>query len=608
MTAAQDELELIAEDQGRVKAALFVRLWRFLVALFVALLCFQLFAAIAHAAPEAICPTGASPRSDIVWCAGFDDLDQCTTGQEAGCLSDNGVTTLNASHATKGLKIKSCPVASPLTTSTGCMYGSGEASGTGPGYSNKTYTRVTSACLRYYVMFGDGYLQNISDTGNHGPGLIYSDGTSCAGKITLDFTLTEMRASHQADATASCTGTAPEGQNIAITGTQWTPKNNQWYRVEMCSTMDTEVSSGTAGNGTLSVKIDGVTAISRTNLNIRGDDATAGWEDAYLGRSFVGLGVPRWEPNIYFAGFAFSNDGTEIGASPDEASIAAGDASSPYWYTVAGDGAEEMKLSSDCSAPGGTTHYVTNGMAEDWSIAPTYVTTPDHNGYACAASCVGCTTSNAMEAETTTTGQRAGAAHLMNNHSSTINSTQTMHAWVYLASGNDYTTEVPFLGFTRYCAGGGGGNDRCVAGLARNSSGKLVVMYYTDHAKGTTIASTADITTDAWHEVQFAIKDDNTVYAQLNGAWVIDGSTPSQAVATWAFDDVSAGPAYSVFGILRDSPATTFTVLYDDMDSGAVSFNDSKFWGTSIPSGFETQAVTATQSPFFLHHRRRRRS
>lgn len=610
MTAAQDELELIAEDSGRVKGALLIRLWRFLVALFVVLISLQLFAALSHATPETICPSGASPRADVVWCAGFDDLDQCTTGQEAGCVSDAGLTSLSVNNATKDFKIKTCPVASPLTTSTGCIYGSGEAGGTGPGYSNKTYTGVSSACLRYYVLFGDGWLQNVSNTGNHGPGLIYTDDSDCRGKFTIDFTLTEFRIAHQVDATASCTGTPPDGGDIPTTGTEWNPKNNQWYRVEMCSTMDTSVSSGSAGNGTLTVKIDGVTAINRTNLNIHGDTDAATWKDAYLARSFIGLGTPHWEPNIYFAGFAFSNNGTEIGASSDEASLASGDPSSPYWYNVAGDGAEERKLGLDCSVPSSVGKYVTSGWTEDWGTAGTFEATPDHNTYACQASCVGpgCTTTKSMQAQTTGADSRAGLARLMNNYNSTINNQHVIHSWVYLDSANDYTTAVPILGFARYCAGAGGGNDRCVVGIARNSSGKLVVVMWTDNTAGTTITSTADLPTDTWTELQFAIGDDNKVYAQINGVWVIDGSTPSQAIGTWAFDDASAGPSYGVHGIMRSSPATTYTVNYDDMDAGAISFNDSKFWGTSIPSGFETQAATATQSPFFLHHRRRRRN
>lgn len=578
-----------------MKGAFLVRLWRFFAALFAAFLVFHVFVALAQAAPETICPSGSDPRADVVWCVGFDDLDQCTTGQEAGCVSDNGLGSLSVAHATKDFKIKTCPVTSPITTSTGCIYGSGEASGTGPGYSNKTYTGVSSACLRYYVLFGDGYLQNVSETGNHGPGLLYSDGSSCAGKLTIDFTLTDFRIAHQVDATASCVATVPTGGSINITGTHWTPKNNQWYRVEMCSTLNTTASSGSAGNGTLTVKVDGVTAISRTDLNLRGGAGeTATFVDAYLARSYVGLGVPRWEPNIYFAGFAFSNNGTEIGASEDEASIAAGDSLSPYWYNAAGDGAEEMKLGSDCSEPSSVGKYVTSGWTEDWSIAPTFEATPDHNDYACQASCVGsgCTTTKSMQAETSGADSRAGLARGKANHNSTINNTQVIHSWVYLAGTNDYTTAVPIMGFARYCAGGGGGNDRCVAGIARNSSGKLVVVIWTDNTAGTTIASTTDFPVDEWVEVQFAIKDDNTVYAQINGDWVIDGDTPSQAIATWAFDDVNAGPSYSVHGIMRSSPATTYTVNYDDMDSGAISFNDSKFWGDSVPDAFASPTPT----------------
>lgn len=578
-----------------------------LVAIFVAILGVQ----IANAAPEAFCPGGASPRSDIVWCAGFDDLDQCTTGQEAGCVTDSGLSSLSSTH-TEDFKIKTCPYTPPISTSTGCIYGSGRASGTGPGYSNKTISpTVTSACLRYYVLFGEGYLQNVSDTGNHGPGIFWDDGSSCSGVVTIDFTLSSPRAALQVNG-STCGGDDvttfnPTTVNIAKTGTDWIPKNEQWYRIDECITLNTTNSSATVGNGTLTVKVDGVTLISRTNLNFRGPSTTAKVDEIYAARSFVGLGVPSWEPNIYFSGFAFSNDGTEIGASASEGSMGTGDTSSPYWYNIAGNGAEQMKLASDCSAPAGTTDYVTGGWDDDYGTAPSYVTSPDHNGYPCDASCVGCTTSNAMKAETTGSGQRAGVQHYVSNLDSTINNSIVAHGWVYWPTGNSYASTVPVMGMSRYCAGGGGGVDRCVLGVGRDSNGKAALVIYTDNVAGTTITSTANLSLDTWHEIQVAVDDSNKVYLQVDGSWVIDGQTPSQSISTWAFDDVSAGNQLMVFGIMRDSPATTYTVYYDDMDAGAASFNDTKFWGTSSPFTAASTGGTTRRGYLLNLFKRKRR-
>lgn len=306
-------------------------------------------------------------------------------------------------------------------------------------------------------------------------------------------------------------------------------------------------------------------------------------------------------------GFAFSNDGTEIGASSDQASdLGTGDASSPYWYTVAGNGAEQQKLASDCSAPGSVSKYVTLGWDDPYSISPTYVTTPDKNDYACTAACGGCTTSNSMKAETTTTGQRAGIQHYVSNLNSTINNTIVVHGWVYWPSANSYTTTIPVIGMSRYCAGGGGGNDRCVLGVGRDNSGNLALLIYTDNVAGTTITTSSAISADAWHEIQVAVDDANKVYVQLDGTWVIDGQTPSQAISTWAFDDASAGSQLIVYGIQRDSVATTYTMYYDDMDAGGASFNDSKFWGESSPFALTSTGTSSSGAAFGKLRRRRR--
>lgn len=611
MTAAQEELQLQQETAAQVRGSLFMRLWGWWFSLF-------LLVPQAFAAPEAFCPGGSAPRSDVVWCAGFDDLDQCTTGQEAGCITDSGLTSVSTASI-DGFKIKTCPYTSPITTSTGCIYGSGKASSTGPGYSSKTISpTLTTVSYRYYVLFGEGYLQNVTSTGNHGPGVYWDDddaddsnGTKCTGLVSLDFTLSEPRAALQVNG-ADCNGDAattfnPTTINIPMTGTDWVPKNGQWYRVEMKVGLNTTSSSDSAGNGTLLVTVDGVTLIERTNLNYRGASTTlTKIDEVYAARSFVGLGVASWTPDIHFTGFAISNDGTTLGASASEGSMGTGDASSPYWYTVAGDGAEQMKLASDCSAPGSLSKYVTSGWDGAWSGSPTFVTTPDHNEYACDAQCVGCTTTNSMKAQTTSSGTRAGRYNSVSNLNTTVNNTAVIHSWVYLDPANAYTTEIPFLGFARYCAGGGGGDDRCIAGIARNSSGKLVVVIYTDNTKGTTITSTTDLPTGEWVELQLAVTDANRISAQINGTWVIDTATPSQAISTWVFDDVSTGGQSVVFGILKDAPATEWNVYYDDMDAGGASFNDSKFWGDSSPFALTSTGTSSSGAAFGKHRRRRR--
>ena len=52
-------------------------------------LLFTLVLAINAIAPESICPGGSSPRSDVIWCADFDQLANCPNGNERQCWVDN---------------------------------------------------------------------------------------------------------------------------------------------------------------------------------------------------------------------------------------------------------------------------------------------------------------------------------------------------------------------------------------------------------------------------------------------------------------------------------------------------------------------------------------
>ena len=565
------------------------------------LLISMLIAGVANATPEDICPGGASPRSDISWCAGYDQLGSCTTGIEAGCASANGVAL--ASTNVNQIKIKTCPVPSPITTSTGCAYGSGSAGGTGPGYANITplQTGSDSACLRYYVRFGAGYMQNVSDSGNHAPALQWTDGASCTGDVSFDYTMAEGRLTVEPSG-STCGGTNPTTTNFNYTGTNWVPQNNKWYRIDLCATLNTTASSPSVGNGTVTMKVDGTTFISTSTVNMRGVSTTAKFKGAYVARGYMGFGVAEWMPNIYWAAAAYSNNGTEIGASPNVAGdLGTPDPLSPYGYNVAGDGAEQMKRSKDCTAVGGGSGYITTAWDADWGVGKSYVTSPDHNDYVCNTSeCPACTTTNAMKAETTTTGQGAGLYRAPSNLNTTYFDQYVNHGWIYLPSSNSYSTTVPLSGFARYCNGAGGGNNRCWIGIAR-ISGNIGISLGIDNVAGTSHTTSTAATLDTWHEYQIAVGTDNKCYLQWDGNWIIDGVTCNQAVSTWLFDDTSTGPQSIVHGIIRDSPATTFTVYYDDMDAGAASFNDGKFWhATSNPFG-DPPAPPSPQKPPAAH-------
>ncbi len=114
----------------------------------------------------------------------FETLGQCSTGREAGCQSDNGVSlSADAGDDADWFRINTAASfgLANAAVGSGVICGSGSSGGTGPGYFDEPMVEdATEACLGYYVQFGRGWLNNVSNTGNHGPALKYSDGASCS--------------------------------------------------------------------------------------------------------------------------------------------------------------------------------------------------------------------------------------------------------------------------------------------------------------------------------------------------------------------------------------------------------------------------------------------
>lgn len=569
---------------------------------------------------ESICPGGTSPRSDIAWCVNFETSGNCTTGQEAGCLSDNGVTSLTVADS-DGFKIRpNCPV--PAAVGSGCMVGSGKGSGSGPGYANKTISpTLTSASYRMYVKFGAGYMINESTTGNHGPSLNYGDGVACSGYVTPDWTLKNFRIAVEPNST-TCGGHNPDGGNLTANLGDISATPGIWHLYEQRVVLNT-VATGTSvssGNGTVQAWWDGTKILEYTNVNMRGDSTTAKLNDVFLARSYFGLGVPRTKPNLYYDAFVLSNNGTYIGPSGNANTLGSADTLGPYWLGMGGDGAEQMKLASDCSAPGSDNHYVSTGWAYDWRNGKTYVTNPDHNGYACDAGCVasGCTTTNSMQAETTGSAQGAGIEVEMSNINATTANRVVTHGWIYLPTlnsaggANSYATVFPYVGFSRYCAGGGGNNYNCYAGISV-SGGNWAIALKKDGVAGTAHTTSVAATKDTWHEYELQIDNTGKLYLYIDNTWIINGVTGNQDLS-WAFDSASTGQQFAPIGIIADSPATRFTLYYDDMDVGGASFVDCTGWNDS-PSGYScpfssTPPSTGTTSSgiidFLLKKRRQK--
>lgn len=548
-----------------------------------------LVASSAFAATEPLCPTGASPRGDIVYCIDFDTLGSCTTGQEAGCVSANGLTSLSVVD-TDGLKIKTCPVTPPVGT--GCMYGSGKAGSTGTGYGSKTISpTLTSAGVRFYVQFGVGYLQAPTTyNGNHFPSFTFSDGGSCTGIIGLDVNATGLAIQIEENNPVACGVNTPNSYNVPINiDSTWVPQSNRWYAIETRVIMNTTATSSvgtTGGNGTLQILVDDVVRASYTTMNFRGPSATAKFDTYYTGRSYYGPGVPSWKPNVYFDQFVFSNTATAIGVASPVAALGTADTTSPYVNYEAYNGMEQSKMNSDCSTPGSFTQYPQTGLDAQWGTGnTTFVSSPANNSYL-----NGCTANaNSMKASTIAANTGAGIySDLLGARNRFV-----VHGRVYLDSANSWASDTPLFGFSRY---GTGANTDYGLLIGRNAAGNWMLWQKNNPAITKTDLGIV-ATTNAWHEFEFHAASTGKVSLYIDGAWLLDESTPAIAFWSWLSDTVSAGSRKWNLGIFDASPATTFNIYYDDIDVGTASFVTNRGWD-SASSPFA--APTATPSSIGL--------
>jgi hypothetical protein len=290
---------------------------------------------------EPICPGGAQPRSDIVWCAGHDNPDHpnCKSGSELSCIQANG--HVGATEYSTFTVVKDSPA-----VGTGALSASSPPGGTGPGYLvMPTQNGSLSASLRYYVKFSDGYLQSSWDRGNHGPSL-ESNHSGCSVRLSVDW----FNNGGSYIVQGNCSDTFLVPNNIKEVKFQ----NNRWYLIEMQATMNTTTSGPGAfqGNGVVRAFVDGEKVMEYTNVNLRGNNQNILWTGAFTARSYYALGVPAWSGTISYDNFAYSNTGQYIGPAQNENPRGISDPLSPYLNFASYNGFAGSKLDDDCSSAG----------------------------------------------------------------------------------------------------------------------------------------------------------------------------------------------------------------------------------------------------------------
>lgn len=530
-------------------------------------------------AAESICPGGSNPRSDIVWCADFENYNDpsCITGTEPDCARANNLSFNSVDGGSFAI------LGGDAAVGSGAIVGTAPPGGTGSGWSG--YENLPglvgrdAVSYRFYVKFKEGYLQPGWGGGNHGPSIEFLDSsTGCYGRATLDPYYKGILFKIQ----DTCAGGADYGipNNFGDVVLQ----NNRWYLVEMQWVMNT-VCSGSGPydcNGVGRGWIDGQLVMEYTNLNIRGN-SNAHFNHVWTARSYYGNGYPSWNPKILFDNFALSNDATYIGQAQNENSRGTADPLSPYVNYETYNGMMGHKLARDCTVSSGYLRYTPMGFA--WRNGALFQSAVTHGSYRDT-----CTSNpdQAIQISLSASNSGGGTAY---ERVDTL-PRQSVHGWVYLPSSNDYS-QTALTGFARYGSGGNWANYLALS----VSNGRWAIAQRTNGASPNFITTTETVTTDAWHEFEIIISNTNTVSLMIDRNWLLNDFVLSNPI-NWAFDPTLPGPRNTVLGVIDFQGTAPFSIYLDDTDIGSASYWSCKGWdSSSCPFSGATPTPTASPTP-----------
>jgi len=530
-----------------------------------------LFPQTAVFAAEDICPGGSSPRSNITWCADYENYthpDCVNDPSSQKCIDQNGAAIVGV--GTGGFEVVH---AVDAAVGSGALRGIAPPGGTGRGYHNlpASLFPTTAFALRYYVRFTDGYLQVTNAAANHVPTPIINE-TGCAGAIALDFHVYGLNARRTSD----CKG---KEFPIPLNGTPWTPRNNRWYRIDIVARMNSIFGTGNfSSDGVFKVWIDGAPLYDYENIKLR-DSLDGAFTDFYGARSYYGHGIPEWQGAIWYDNFAFSNDGTYIGPASNVNPPGTADSASPYHNYASYDGHIGRKMEDDCHIGTSTTGFVP--LSSDYRDTGAYslVPSPTHDGF----------TNNCNDKPDTsmrvlidTSDSGGGYRYDLVGDPATY----SINGYVYLPTGNDYAN-VTLAGFQRYGGPGGGRNWGISTGMSVSSGNWAIRERPGDSVDDQYILKESEsaVTFDTWQWFEIIIEKAGYISLMIDGAWVIDRA--STTVHTDIWDAMTPGGRGAVVGVTEYFGEQEFTVYYDDMHITSPSAWSCRGWSKeSCP--FET--------------------
>lgn len=547
-----------------------------------ALVSLLFFPLVAYATPEAFCPGGASPDSDVKFCYDFDTPTNCTTGREDTCFTDNGLTT---QHKTDGSGFS---IQNSGGVRGGYIKGVGTANGSGPGYMEQDLPDSDggtggvqgwkSVENRFYAKYADGWVTY--DVGGHGPG-IGGVGSGCSANITF-----EMK---QVRPTFYITNSCGEGSiNISTTNASAFPlKNNKWYLFSLKATVD---SDGT--NGKASFSVDGQEFGSRSNINFGGNSQGLRWTKVWLARMYYHARVPSWLPSINFDQFSIKANNTEVSGvgAASGASVGTADTTGPDFTYVSIEPFGGGHMEGDCSHTSSYLNSAPAGVADQWRSGAEFSSDVTINEFD-SSTCVGDGFNNrTMKVSLPTQGSGGGLLYSLEISESVggyVYPGQYVRSNIRFPTGNVYTSKPALNGFVKYS---------CDANCSTAQYGKFVALgsdasgnwalLQRDNAinvNPVVVASTSvPIIANHTFETQIAIHNDQTASVWIDGVLELDHVALTYSVSSWF--SVSAGAAGIVVGVITYPGTDPFTVYFDDARLGSMSFLDAEDWdAASVP-------------------------
>lgn len=538
---------------------------------------------------ESICPGGASPRSDVKLCSGFESTTGCTTGKENACWTGNGFDSgsNSSAHGWTIKNVNNAPEGSRAVVGT-CDPGS-----VGPGYAEITLPGSLASVVRTRAVltFKNG---RATYHDNHILGLTAINGDdSCHRGGTIELS------SHAYYLYSTMTGGCGVGSFDLYPNQGTVPVllNNKDNVIELLYKMDTSCSDTNSVhgcNGVFKMWINGTLVTSYTDVNWGGFTNGVQWKISTPVRAYNHRRCELWESQLQVDAIVFSDSDSVMIGAPENMPTSYGDTQSPYLVycnldAYWSDGGTSQNLNTDCAA----------GGCKDFSSWRTGTITYDagrtKGGYTNSCGTSGYSDRSLKVSVTGADGaghfyQREGGTGTGgdgNSNAYRVNEFKQIcgHGFIYLDPANVYTDYVALPGFKAYTNTDNWG--KYLALSVDHTTGKWAVLERSD-ASFTLHTTGTYATPDRFHEFEICLfKNDGTTeqYSLMIDGYRLFNRASTTYDASWLFGSQGGENGY-VLGFLDYRGSGTLNAWLDNTNLGSYSFWSCDGWGSdSCPHG-----------------------